>query len=135
MSFANGKKGAETEKSVSVNGKFARVDVSAALTEGLETAQPAGVPAGRSLKETFGGGIAGELYGFFMDRGVVSKRANRITGVKNTLKVGEPFFYEGKLLALVSDVPSRLPVSFFGGVSEDALAVFDSHSVNTLLKK
>lgn len=135
LSFANGKKGVEAGQSVCVKGKFAQIRVAPALTEGLNGVQPAGVPDGRSLKETFGSGISGELYGFFMDRGVVSQRAGRLTGVKNTLQMGEPFFYEGKLLALVSEVPSRLPVSLFGGVSEDALAVFDAHSVNLLLKK
>lgn len=135
LAFANGQKGTGTAGAVSVNGDFAFVAVSSALTRGIEGAQVAAVPEGQSLKETFGDGVSRELALFFINRGVVSARANRLSGAKKTLKVGDPFFYQGKLVALVSDVPSRLPVSLFGGVSEDSLAVFRIGSAAGLIAK
>lgn len=136
LSFANGKKGVSAANSVSVDGEIAQIAVSSALTQGLEGARAAAVPQGQSLKETFGDGVSHELALFFASRGVVSARANRLSGMKRTLKVGDPFFYQGKLVALVSDVPARLPVSLFGGVSEDSLAVFRAGSgAQPLVKK
>lgn len=124
LAFANGKKGVASAGSVTVDGDFAQIAASSALTQGLEGARVAAVPEGQSLKETFGDGVSRELFQFFVSRGVVSARAGRLSGTKKTLKVGDPFFYQGKLVALVSNVPNRLPVSLFGGVSEDSLAVF-----------
>ena len=123
LRFANGSQGTGNQNSVSVKGDFAEILVSKKLTAGITGVSLAEVPEGQTLAETFGSGILDELLQFFVSRGVVSRRANRITGVKNTLQVGDPFFYNGELVALVREVPAQLPVSFWGGVSEKGLAL------------
>lgn len=122
--LANGRKGRGTANSVAVSGDFAGVLVSSQLTAGIQGVPLAAVPEGKSLYDVFGRGVQQQLLEFFVNRGVVSARANRLTGVKNTLQKGEPFFYQGQLVALVEEVPNRLPVSFWGGISEDSLSIF-----------
>ena len=132
LSFANGRKGIGTPESVNVNGEVAEVLVSSQLTAGLHGVYLGAVPPGKTLADTFGREILDELLQFFISRGVVSARANRIVGMKNTLQVGDPFFYQGKLVALVREVPSRLPVSFWGGVSEKPLVLLRTQHQNGL---
>lgn len=133
VQLANGKQGRGSAGSVAIRGNFASVLVSAQLTAGIKGVPVAAVPQGNSLYETFGRGVQQELLQFFVERGVVSPRASRLTGIKNTLQKGEPFFYRGQLVALVKEVPSRLPVSFWGGLSEDSLAVFRPGVLQTFL--
>lgn len=133
VQLANGKQGRGSAGSVAIRGNFASVLVSAQLTAGIKGVPVAAVPQGNSLYETFGRGVQQELLQFFVERGVVSPRASRLTGVKNTLQKGEPFFYQGQLVALVEKVPSRLPVSAWGGVSEDSLLVFHAGTWEELL--
>ena len=133
VQLANGRRGSGLAGSVSINGNFAGVAVSSRLTEGLQGVPVAAVPEGETLYEVFGKGVQQKLLEFFVNRGVVSPRASRLAGVKNTLQKGEPFFYQGKVVALVNEVPRRLPVSFWGGVSEEHLAVFHTGIHDNLL--
>lgn len=121
--FSNGQKGLGSKRTVSMNGELAEIWVSPQVTKGLKGVPLATVAPGESLADAFGNSVLDELLQFFISRGVVSGRANRITGTKNTLQVGDPFFYQGKVVALVREVPSRLPVSFWGGVSEKPLTL------------
>ena len=123
VSFANGQKETLSQQQVTRRGGLAVLAVSSQVTRGLKGAPLAAIAPGKTLAETFGNGVLDELLQFFINRGVVSARANRLTGTKNTLRVGEPFFYRGKLVALVNQVPRRLPVSFWGGVSEEPLVL------------
>ncbi len=123
LRFANGKTGTGSARSVQVKGDLAEIVVSADLTEGIKGAPLAAVAEGKTLREAYGAGVQNALVQFFMSRGVISARSSRLTGVKNTLRVGDPFYYNGKLVALVNRVPSRLPVSLWGGVSEDGLSL------------
>lgn len=128
LTFSNGKRGKGTEKSVFVYGDLAEIRVSARLTEGLTGVPLGSVPHGQTLAETFGNDILDELLHFFVSRGVVSNRANRITGTENKLQVGDPFFYGGKLVALVQEVPARLPISPSGRIAETSFSlVRDEH--------
>lgn len=133
VQLANGRQGMGGAGSVAVHGDFAGVVVSDQLTAGVHGVTLGTVPEGKSLYDTFGPKVQQQLLEFFMERGVISARASRLAGIKNTLQKGEPFFYRGQLVALVKEVPSRLPVSFWGGLSEDSLAVFRPGVLQTFL--
>lgn len=82
------------------------------------------VDEGKSLQEVYGNDMTRRLQQFFRERGVVEHRRLRpgLIYREPRLKVGEPFFYKGKLVALVKK-QVRTYGGLFGGVSEDALAL------------
>ena len=124
LRFSNGKKAIGTRASVSVKDGVAKVLVKKDLWTGIEAAEPLFVSQGASLADTVEG-AHNSLWSFFINHGVLSARANRFQHRAVTLKQGQPFFFNGKVAALVKYVPSRLPVSFWGaGLSEDSLQLF-----------
>ncbi len=124
VTLSNGKRGFGTQNSVVTKGDIAQVRLQSSLTQGLTGADVSFVMGKTSLQDAYGEHVSSALTQFLLSHGVVSARASRLSGRKNTLKKGEPFFLNGKLVALVNNVPHRLPVSLFGGLSEDFLAVF-----------
>ena len=124
VTFANGRSGTGTAQSVAVKGELGEVRVAADLTRQLPSVPVVRVPAGKTLKDVLGGGVDRALMDFYLSRGVLSPRANRLMGTKNTLRLGEPFFYRGQLVGLVKQVPRRLPVSVWGGLSHRQLVLF-----------
>lgn len=78
----------------------------------------------QSLQDAFGQPMTDHLKQFFHARGVVEHRRCRM-GLRYSeprLQLGEPLFYQGKLVALVKE-RVRTYGGFFGGVSESALAI------------
>ncbi len=126
LSFSNGKEARIAADQVVVNGDIAQIAVDPVLTRGLAGAETAAVSAGRSLQDVYGKEFASALQNFLISHGVVSARAARMTGRKASIEKGEPFFFNGKLVAVFNSVPTRLPVALFGQISEDFLAVFRS---------
>lgn len=129
LQFANGKVAKGTGQSVVVEEDTAYALVKEDVTRGLHGLVFATIPQGQSLQETFGKKMTYFLADFFRQKGVSSRRLCRMgssLGRGNiTLRVGEPVIYQGKVVALVKDVPSRLP-RLSGKVSENALAVIRS---------
>ncbi len=129
LQFANGKVAKGTGQAVVVNEDAAYALVKEDVTRGLHGLAFATIPQGQSLQETFGEKMTHFLADFFRKKGVSSRRLCRIGGSvgkgKTTLRVGEPVVYQGKVVALVKEVPSRLP-RLSGKVSENALAVIRS---------
>lgn len=124
LTFTNGKQAVGTAKNVQINGEIAQISVAASVINGLEGLEAYPVCAGKTLQDVYGSSLAADLQQFLLEHGVISPRASRVTGRKVSLQKGEPFVWEGKLVALVSRVPSRLPTALFGQMSEDFLAVF-----------
>lgn len=124
VSFSNGKSGAAAVSGASVKGDIAQIAVDPVLTQGLNGMEVAAVAGGQSLQDVYGSRLTAALQDFLISHGVVSPRASRLTAHKKSIKKGEPFFWNGKLVAVVNSVPRRLPVSLFGHISEDFLAVF-----------
>lgn len=82
------------------------------------------VAQGKSLQEVYGNDMTRHLQKFFHSRGVVERRRLRpgLVYKEPRLKVGEPLFYKGKLVALVKK-QVRTYGGIFGGVSESAFAI------------
>ena len=82
------------------------------------------VEENKSLQEAYGQDMTRHLQRFFREHGVVEHRRLRPGAVygEPRLKVGEPLFYKGKLVALVKK-PVRTYGGLFGGVSERAFAI------------
>lgn len=133
LQFANGKQATGEANAIRTQGEFARLYVKRAVVEGLKGVEIANIGAGKSLQQTYKDGTA-LLAQFFNNRGVISPRARRAMGIKPSLKIGSPVFFHGKLVALANDVPSRFPVSLFGGVDEDSLTVVRPDNGSALLK-
>ena len=130
LKFANGKVGTGTEHAVSVKEDVASIAVSPALTRGLQGFTFAAIPQGKSLRDMFGTKIENFLLSFFHQNGVPERRKCRIGSslfrTKPTIKEGDPVIYQGKVIALVKDVPYTFRRGAFGKVSEDALAIIRS---------
>ena len=65
------------------------------------------------------------LLSFFHSKGVPSHRRSRIGGFSHhpTVKVGEPVLYQGKVIALVKQIPFTFRRGIFGGISESPFAI------------
>lgn len=103
---------------------IAWLSVHAAQTRGVPYVAFEPVAQGKSLQEVYGNDMTRRLQQFFRERGVVEHRRLRpgLIYREPRLKVGEPLFYKGKLVALVKK-QVRTYGGLFGGVSEDALAL------------
>lgn len=124
LSFSNGKNVTVKGREMRVKDGIAQVKVDSSFTQGIAGVEVVSLQEGMTLQDVYGNEVAVGLQGFLVSRGVVSPRAARMTGRKPNLKLGEPFFWKGKLVAVFNSVPRRLPVSFFGQISEDFLSVF-----------
>lgn len=124
LDFINGKNAQVSTSMIKVKQGIAYIAVPEDLTRGLEGVPFEQLPQGKSLEEHFGPSVLGELTQFFISKGVLSARSRHFNKVRLTLKKGDPFYYQGKAVALVNTVPTRLPVSFWGGLSEENLVVF-----------
>ena len=134
LRFANGRQAAGEANTIRTNGEFARVFVQRAAVKDLKGVEVANIAVGKSLQETYKNDGAAILAQFFNSRGVMSARASRALGIKPSLKIGTPVFFHGKLVAFVNSIPRRLPVSLWGGVSEDSLTVVRPDNGSALLK-
>lgn len=126
VSFPNGKSGAADINKTVINEEITLIVPDPAAVQGITGMEAASVAQGRTLQDVYGKEIASALQDFLISRGVVSARASRLTGRKASIKKGEPFFWKGKPVAVFNSVPKRVPVSLFGQIPEDFLAVFRS---------
>ncbi len=128
--FANGIRAQGTQNTVQTLGEVSFVRTSVQSTKGLHGLVFEAVPNGQSLQRTFGEQMGEYLLSFFRRRGVSAHRTRlRIGAVVRgapTLQVGEPFLYNGKVVALVQEIPATLKRGFWGDVPEDALAIIRS---------
>ena len=130
LKFANGKVAKGTQNAVVVQEDAAYALVKENVTRGLRGLAFNAIPQGQSLQETFGEKMTHFLANFFHQKGISSRRRMcRIGGSFGrediTLRVGDPVIYQGKVVALVKEVPSRL-LRHSDKVSEHALAVIRS---------
>ena len=123
VSLSNGQTGSGKAGAVSVNDDIAYVRVSSSLTKGLGGLEVTYIPQGNTLQDVYGSDFGTKLQSFLAGRGVVTRKA-RLMGHRPQLEKGEPFIWKGKVVALFNSVPSHLPVSLFGQISEDYLSVF-----------
>lgn len=128
LQFANGKVAVGNKNSVAVKEDIAYVAVKEDVTRGLHGLAFSKIPQGQSLQKTFGAQIEDFLLSFFRQQGVPSRGRCRIGGgalchAKKTVKVGDPVVYQGKVIALVRQIPSFFRRGLFGGVSESPLAI------------
>lgn len=124
LSFSNGRRGTGSPRTVSVKDHLAYLRVSEDLTRGVRGLTAAYIPEGKTLADVYGEDFSQRLFSYFVNKGVTSPKGRLLGGRKQvTLRPGEPFMYEGKLVALFKEVPSKLPLSWRGEVAENALAV------------
>ena len=125
LKFSNGRVAKGGRGAVAVSGDVAYVSVKADVTRGLRGLNFASIPAGKSLLDTFGEDIENFLLSFFHSKGVPSHRRSRIGGFSHhpTVKVGEPVLYQGKVIALVKQIPFTFRRGIFGGISESPFAI------------
>ena len=103
---------------------IAWLSVHAAQTHAVPSVAFEPVGEEKSLQDVYGPDMTKHLKRFFHARGVSEHRRLRPGKVyaPSRLKIGEPLFYKGKLVALVKERVSSYG-GIFGGVSEDALAL------------
>lgn len=124
LSFSNGKNVTVKGRQMRVKDGIAQVKVDSSFTQGIVGVEVVSLKEGMTLQDVYGNEVAVGLQSFLVTHGVVSPRAARMTGRKPNLKLGEPFFWKGKVVAVFNSIPRRLPVSLFGQISEDFLSVF-----------
>ena len=127
--FANGRKAVGTQLSVNVVDDIAFISVQPALVKGIRGLPVNSIPRGKTLREMFGNKIENFLLSFFHSRGVNDGQrywALRHPGSKVSVKIGEPVVYQGKVVALVREVPHMFHRGFWGNVSEEHLALIRS---------
>lgn len=134
LTLSTGKTVVVSGSNLSVRGDFAFISVNKQDVTGIMPAQVAVLPSGRDLEDVYGGEINSAIYSFFLAKGIISPRANRMSGRKVTLKIGDPFFYKGKLVALCSEVPSRLPVGIFSSPEDSLVVLRQNNGAGILLK-
>ena len=127
LSFANGRQATGKQGSVSIQGDIGYIRLGKQIAQGLR-GLPVKIVKNGGLQETFGSNMTFALHRFFTSFGVAFK--NRVCRVgkqspRSRLTVGEPVLFEGKLVALVKEVPSRYG-TLSGDVSESSLALFRS---------
>lgn len=124
MNFNHGPQVAVSADAVIVKEDIAWVTVDAGLTKQNPYVIFTRTEKGRTLQEKFGEAMTDHLKRFFRERGVIERRHCRMgmTYSESRLRVGEPVFYQGKLVALVK-ARTKTYGGLFGGVSESALAV------------
>ena len=122
--FSNGQKMTLDASDVSVKEDVAWLRVDPIYTKELAPANFLPVAQGKSLQDVFGADMTDHLKRFFHARGVVERRRCRVGRIygRPRLKVGEPLFYNGELVALVKQ-SVRTYGGLFGGVSESAFAI------------
>lgn len=124
--FSNQRKAVGTAQSTYIEGDMGYILVKTEASRGLMGVPVASVREGMALQEVYGDSMTRTLHQFFNSFGVPFKvRRHRIgrQWPKNKLQVGEPVIFNGKLVALVKEVPQRYG-TFWGSVSEDSLAIF-----------
>jgi len=124
LSFSNGQKLTGDQNSLSIKEELAYIPVSADVTRGLTGVPLARIPAGKTLHETFGKKVSFFLLNFFQTHGIRS-RARR-TGVvmpKPNLQIGDAVMLDGRLVALIKEVPHVYSAGFSGIAPEFPLAI------------
>jgi len=127
--FSNKKSATGGWQTIALRDGMAFIRVNPQVTQGVRTMQVGLVPADQSLQDYYGQDIGAELMSFMMSKGVPPARHRCRMGASNwprepKLKLGTPFFWNGKVVALFKEVPHRISVSLFGGISEGAVRLF-----------
>ena len=126
--FANNHTADTTRASVSIRGEVGYIHLPSRAPQGLRGLAVLTVQPGQSLQETFGSEMTLTLHRFFTSFGIAFK--NRVCHLGKTLQrsrlqPGEPVFFQGRLVALLKQVPVRYGTAG-GKVSERSLALFHS---------
>ncbi|WP_428075160.1 hypothetical protein [Candidatus Avelusimicrobium luingense] len=124
MKFKQGNEVSVKADDLVIREDVAWVNVDAALTKQNPYVIFTRTEQGKTLQDKFGEPMSEHLKQFFRKRGVVERRRCRMGMVysDSRLRVGEPVFYQGKLVALVK-ARTKTYGGLLGGVSESALAV------------
>jgi len=124
MHFKRGEEVAVQADRAVIQGDIAWINVNANLTKQNPYTVFVRTAQGQTLQDKFGTPMTEHLKRFFRERGVVEHRDLRPgkTYGQTRLRVGEPLFYQGKLVALVKERVNTYG-GLLGGVSESALAV------------
>ncbi len=127
--FSNKKTAVGSWKTIEMHNDMVFVRVNPQITQEVKTMQVGLVPAGQSLQDYYGGEVGAELMAFMIQKGISPARNRCRMGAsswcgKPSLKLGTPFFWNGKVVALFKEVPRRVSVSLFGGISEGPLRLF-----------
>ncbi|MBR2081702.1 MAG: hypothetical protein IJ876_01630 [Elusimicrobiaceae bacterium] len=104
---------------------IAWINISPNATRGLAGLAVYHTRKGSSLQDAHGSSMTQKLKQYFQSKHIPARsRSCRIGYVPHTSKmsVGDPVVIDGKLMALVKNVPTSYE-GFFGGVSENSLAV------------
>ena len=126
LTFANGRQADVAPSKVSVRGELGYISLPPQAAGELRGLAVRAVRPGQSLQETFGSDMTLALHRFFTSFGIAFKNRTGFAGSalgKKRLQVGEPVFFEGKLVALVKHIPHRYG-ALGGQVSEESLALF-----------
>ena len=126
LKFANGRTASGGHGAVGFSGDIAYVAVQASVTRGLNGLDFAVIPQGKSLMDVFGDEIESFLLSFFHEKGVPARRRARVGRISTrhpTVKLGDPVLYNGKVIALVKQVPYIFRRGPFVGVSEKPFAI------------
>lgn len=128
ISLRNGRRISVAAEQFYTKGDMGYIPLDAQAAQGLQGAAVRVLRRGESLQSSFGSSMTQALHQFFTSHGIAFKtRVCHLggNGCRRSLQVGEPVFFEGKLVALVKEVPHRYG-TVWGTVSEEALAVFRS---------
>jgi hypothetical protein len=122
--FSNGKKLMGGQNLLSIKEELAYIPVSADITRGLAGVVLAKIPAGKTLHETFGEKVSFFLINFFQTHGIRSHaRRMGLAVPKPNLQIGDAVMLDGKLVALIKEVPRIYSVGFSGIAPEFPLAI------------
>ena len=124
LQFNDGTKISARAETIVLQEDIAWVNVDADATKQNSYVSFVRTPPGRTLQEQFGSAMTEQLKAFFHARHVREKRRCRVGAVcrEPRLRVGEPVFYRGKVVALVQERVHTYG-KLCGGVSERALAI------------
>jgi len=127
LTFVNGRHADIAQSGVSVEGELGYITFPAQVAGELSGLEVRAVRPGQSLQDTFGSDMTLALHRFFTSFGIAFKNRAGLSASapnKNRLQVGEPVFFQGKLVALVKHIPRRYG-ELGGQVSENSLALFE----------
>ncbi len=124
LHFANGQEYQTDLRNVALKEDVAWITIDTRVVNGLKSAVIGKVDEGQTLQEMYGEPMTAFLEQWFQAHGVAPKHRYRIGYLhgKPQLEIGEPLFYQGKLVALVKNHAFTYR-NFWGGVSERIFAI------------
>lgn len=120
FTLANGKTGNLASGQLKKSDEFVSFLIDSSLSNGLQGVNITNIPRAQSLEDTFGSKVQNILYSWFIKHNIFSIRTPHSGRV--TMEKGQPFFLNGKVVALVNKVPRYMPRS--GIISEGFLTLF-----------